>query len=85
MTVRIALARMMMEDLKCMLMDVETAFLYGEIEKEIYMEIPVGIKEVFSSPDEADEEMLPITKRNIWSMSISKTILDKVCHQNVKN
>ena len=34
-TIRIALARMMMEDLKCMLMDVETAFLYGEIEEEI--------------------------------------------------
>ena len=54
-TFRIALARMMMEDLKCMLMDVETAFLYGEIEEEIYMEVPVGMKKVFSSPDEADE------------------------------
>ena len=54
-TFRIALARMMMEDLKFMLMDVETAFLYGEIEEEIYMEVPVGMKEVFSSPDETDE------------------------------
>ena len=34
-TLRIALVKMMMEDLKCMLMDVETAFLYGEIEEEI--------------------------------------------------
>ena len=55
-TFRIALMRMMMEDLKCMLMDVETAFLYGEIEKEIYMEVPVRIKEDFASSDEADEE-----------------------------
>ena len=55
-TFRIALARMMMEDLKCMLMDVETAFLYGEIEEEMYMEVPVGMKEVFSSPDEVDEK-----------------------------
>ena len=53
---RIALATMMMEDLKCMLMDTETEFLYGEIEEKIYMEVPVGMKEVFSSPDEADEE-----------------------------
>ena len=36
-TFRIALARMMMEDLKCMLIAVETAFLYGEIEEEIYL------------------------------------------------
>ena len=55
-TFRVALARMMMEDLNCMLMDVETVFLYGEIEEEIYMEVPGGMKEVFSSPDETDEE-----------------------------
>ena len=46
----------MMENLNCLLMDVETAFLYGEIEEEIYMEVLVGMKEVFSSPDETDEE-----------------------------
>ena len=45
-----------MEDLNCMWMDVETEFLYGEIEEETYMEVPVGMKDVFSSPDEADEE-----------------------------
>ena len=47
---------MMMEDLVCLLMDVETAILYGEIEKEIYMEVPVGMEEVFSNQDETDEE-----------------------------
>ena len=56
MTFRVALARMMMEDKNCMLMDVKTALLYGEIEEDIYMEVPVGMKEVFSSPDETDEE-----------------------------
>ena len=30
-----------------MLLDVETAFLYEEIEEEIYMEVPVGMKEFF--------------------------------------
>ena len=46
------------------------------------MEVPVGMKEVFSCPDEGDEEntyMLPIIKRNIWSRSISKTVLEKAC------
>ena len=55
-TFRFAPTRMMMEDLNCMLMDVETAFLYGEIKEKIYMEVPVGMKEVFSSPDATDEE-----------------------------
>ena len=46
-TFRVAPTRMMMEDLNCMLMDVETASLYEEIEEEIYMEVPVGMTELF--------------------------------------
>ena len=46
-TFRVVLARMMMEDLNSMLMDVETAFLYGEIEEEMWMEMPVGMKDIF--------------------------------------
>ena len=46
-TFRVALTRMMMEELNCMLMDVETAFLYGESEEEIYMVVPMGMKDVF--------------------------------------
>ena len=34
-TFRVTLTRMMIEDMDCMLMDVETAFLYGEIEEKI--------------------------------------------------
>ena len=39
-----------------MLMDAEIAFLYGEIEEEIHIEVPVRLKEVCSSPDKTDEE-----------------------------
>ena len=38
---RIALMRMRMVNLDSMLMDVETAFLYGDLDEEIYMEVPV--------------------------------------------
>ena len=40
-TFRIALARMMVETLDSLVMDVETAFLYGEIDEEIFMKSPV--------------------------------------------
>ena len=40
---RIALARMMVEKLDSLVMDVETAFLYGDIEEEIFMKSPVGM------------------------------------------
>ena len=51
---RIALARMMVEKLDSLVMDVETAFLYGDIEEEIFIKSPVGMEEVDpgSSPED---------------------------------
>ena len=51
---RIALARMMVEKLDSLVMDVETAILYGVIEEEIFMKSPIGMEEIDpgSSPEE---------------------------------
>ena len=51
---RIALAGMMVEKLDSLVMDVETAFLYGDIEEEIFMKSPVGMEEIDpgSSPED---------------------------------
>ena len=51
---RIALARMMVEKLDSLVMDVETALLSGDIEEEIFMKSPVVIEEIDpgSSPEE---------------------------------
>ena len=43
---RIALARIIVEELDSLVMDVETAFLYGEIDVEIFMKSPVGMEEI---------------------------------------
>ena len=50
---RIALTRMMVEKLDSLVMDVETAFLYGDIE-EIFMKSPVRMEEIDpgSSPED---------------------------------
>ena len=68
-TIRIALARMKVETLDSLVMDVETAFLYGEIDEAIFMKSPVGMEEI--DPGSSD------VKRNLWLVSSSQTIWKK--------
>ena len=53
-SLRIALARMMVDKLDSLVMDVETAFLYGDIEEESFMKSPIGMEEIDpgSSPED---------------------------------
>ena len=57
---RIALARMMVEKLDSLVMDVETAFLYGDIEEEIFMKSPVGMEEI--DPGSSSEDCYQLKK-----------------------
>ena len=80
-TFRIALTRMMMENLDSMIMDVETAFLYGDLDEEIYMEVPLGLDEVYPNSINENETCF-LLNGNLWFISSSKTILDKICSRN---
>ena len=57
---RIALARMMVEKLDSLVMDVETAFLYGDIEEEIFMKSPVGMEDI--DPGSSSEDCYQLKK-----------------------
>ena len=57
---RIALARMMVEKMDSLVMDVETAFLYGDIEEEIFMKSPVGMEEI--DPGSSPEDCFQLKK-----------------------
>ena len=57
---RIALARMMVEKLDSLVMDVETAFLYGEIDEEIFMKSPVGMEGI--DPGSSSEDCYQLLK-----------------------
>ena len=46
-TFRIVITLIQKENLKAYSLDVETAFLHGELEEEIYMMIPRGYEEIF--------------------------------------
>ena len=51
---RIALTRMMVENLDTMLMYVGTTFLYEELDEGIYMVVPLGLNQVY--PNSINEE-----------------------------
>ena len=70
-TFRIALARIMVERLDSLVMDVETAFLYGEIDEEIFIKSPGGMEEI--DPGSSSEDCCQLLKVNIWLVSSSKT------------
>ena len=57
---RIALAGMMVEKLDSLVMDVETAFLYGETDEEIFMKSPVGMEEI--DPGSSSEDCYQLQK-----------------------
>ena len=77
---RITLARMMVEKLDSLVMDVETAFLYGEIHEEIFMKSPVGMEEI--DPGSSSEDCNQLLKgiyglcqaaRQFWKKFVNTT------------
>ena len=77
---RIRLARTMVEILDSLVMDVETAFLYGEIDEEIFMKSPVGMEEIDpgSSPEDCYQLLKGIyglcqAARQFWKKFVNIT------------
>ena len=54
MTFRMVLVIMMLNKYECKLIDVETAFLEGNLEEEIFMDVPDGYKEVLNEETAGD-------------------------------
>ena len=57
---RIALARMIVEKLDSLVMDVETAFLYGDIEEEFFLKSSIGMEEI--DPGSSPEDCFQLKK-----------------------
>ena len=72
---RIALARMMVEKLDSLVMDMETAFLYGDIEEEIFMKSPVGMEEI--DPGSSPENCYQLKKGIYGLCQAARQFLEK--------
>ena len=87
-TFRVVVARMIIESRKGIVVDIDNAFLNGDLEHEIYMQIPEGYNEVIN-PRVEKEDCLILQKtiyglvqaaRQFW-----KKIVDKRCKKEVSS
>ena len=80
-TFKVVVARMLNENLKGKVVDIDNAFLNGDLENEIYMKIPEGYDEVASK--DVDKEDCLIFQKAIYGLvqaarKFWKKILDKM-------
>ena len=80
-TIRVVVARMLIENLKGKVVDIDNAFLNGDLEDESYMKIPEGYEEVIS--EDVDKEDCLILQKEIYglvqaSRQFWKKIVDKM-------
>ena len=69
----------MVEKLDSIVMDVETAFLYGEIDEEIFMKSHVGMEEI--DPGSSPEDCYQLLKR-IYGLCLAARQFGKICEHN---
>ena len=56
-----------MENLDSVLMGMETAFLYGDLDEEIYMEVPVRLNEVYPNAINENETCF-LLKKGVYGL-----------------
>ena len=79
-TFRVVVARMLVENLKGKVVDIDNTFLNGDLEHEIYMKIPEGYDQVINK--DGQRRLLNFAEGNLWICSSSKTSLEENCGQD---
>ena len=80
-TFRVVVARILIENLKGKVVDIDNAFLNGDLEHQIYMKVPEGYDEVISQ--DVDKEDCIIMQKAIYGLvqaarQFWKKIVDKM-------
>ena len=77
---RIALARMTVEKLDSVVMDVETAFIYGDIEEKNFIKSLIGMEEI--DPGSSPEDCYQLKKGIYGLCQAARQFLENVCGHN---
>ena len=78
-TYRIIVIMSMVWKLQCEIVDVETAFLYGELDEEIYMKMPIGIAEILEEAED-DDECVVLDKALYGLVQAARQFFKKLTH-----
>jgi hypothetical protein len=76
-TMRIALLVMLKNNWSMELIDIEMAFLYGDLDEEIFLKIPLGYNEVIEQTDKQD--CLKLRKIIVWLGTGIATMVEAFC------
>jgi len=84
-TLRILLVMWIVMDLFAEIADVQTAFLHGDLEEEIFIKIPPGYKEFLSETDETiNEKVLKVGKVYLRFSPSCKILVEEIYHRSQK-
>ena len=80
-TLRILLILWILKDYYAEVADVQTAFLYGELEEEIYIKIPTGYYKFLK---EENQELEGSYFNNLWPCTSCKVLVEEIYKQTEK-
>ncbi|GMF37765.1 unnamed protein product [Phytophthora fragariaefolia] len=65
--------------------DVDTAFLYGELDEEIYMELTDGLVEILGDTDDNDEDLVCLLEKCLYGLKQASRVWNETIDRHLKS
>ncbi|KAE9235367.1 Retrovirus-related Pol polyprotein from transposon TNT 1-94 [Phytophthora fragariae] len=85
-SVRAMLAKCGAEGMEIEQCDVDTAFLYGKLEEEIYMELPEGLKELLDLAEaEGEDDVVCMLLQSLYGLKQASRVWNETINKHLKS